>query len=166
MSYYACMSIYIPAVRELVSQLLESNTVMTMNQTGDGSSSSSGDKPCSSGGQPCSSGGVGNPPASGSSTPDYDFTPPGQAGKTNGFIEVYDPNNQNYKYDPNGVNQPLIGNIGKSLEYQYEIHNLRSLTRFVFTDAQEQYILAFLKDKHREVYDKITGDPSKVHTVR
>jgi hypothetical protein len=80
--------------------------------------------------------------------------PPHRAGNIHGPIQVNNPNNQNYVYQPNLVNQPLIGNIAISLDYQASI-GLTSLSRYTFTPDQEQYILTFLLHNHRPVYDNI-----------
>lgn len=77
-----------------------------------------------------------------------------RAGNINGPIQVNDPNNQNYQYLPNGINQPLLGNIASSLDHQANI-GLSSLSRYTFTPNQEQYILSFLLHNHRAVYDNI-----------
>jgi hypothetical protein len=34
-----------------------------------------------------------------------------RANKTNGPIQVNDPNNQNFQYNPNGTNQPILSNV-------------------------------------------------------
>jgi hypothetical protein len=89
-------------------------------------------------------GGGANPPPAGNL----------RAGNINGPIQVNDPNNQNYQYLPNGINQPLLGNIASSLQHQANI-GLSSLSRYTFTPNQEQYILSFLLHNHRPVYDNI-----------
>ena len=77
------------------------------------------------------------------------------AGNLNGPIQVNDPNNQNFVYDNNGTNQPLLGNIGRALDHQASVHHLTSLSRFTFTPQQTQFILDFLRHNHGEVYNKI-----------
>jgi hypothetical protein len=77
-----------------------------------------------------------------------------KAGKHNGAVFVQDPINQNYIYNVNGNNQPLIGNIGRGLEAQRQI-GLSSLSKFTFTPEQEQYVLTFLLHNHRDIYDNI-----------
>jgi len=81
-----------------------------------------------------------------------------RAGKINGPIQVNDPLNQNYIYDQYGTNQPLLGNIARSLDYQKSI-GLHSLSRFTFNSDQEKYILSFLLFNHKDVYDKIVIRP-------
>lgn len=125
------MSIYIHAIREGIAQLLDSNILM-MNAAG----------------------GIGIPPA-GVGNPN----PPAgvgnlRAGKFNGPIQVYDPNNQNYIITNNGTNQPLMGKIARSLDRQASI-GLSSLSRFTFTPNQQQHILTFLFNNHINVYDNL-----------
>lgn len=80
-----------------------------------------------------------------------------RAGQINGPIQVNDPNNQNYVYNNNGSNQPLLGNIARALDHQANLR-LTSLSRFTFTREQEQFILAFLQHNHRGVYDNLMHD--------
>jgi hypothetical protein len=96
----------------------------------------------------------GNPPADNKAG-----NPPHRAGNIHGTIQVNNPNNQNYVYQPNGVNQPLIGNIARSLDYQAS-RGLNSLSRYTFSSDQEQYILTFLLHNHRPLYDNIMLDQS------
>jgi hypothetical protein len=76
------------------------------------------------GGAPPAHAGGANPPA-------------GQlrAGNINGPIQVNVPNNQNYQYLPNGINQPLLGNIARSLHHKANI-GLSSLSHYTFTPSQ------------------------------
>ena len=87
-----------------------------------------------------------------------------RANRINGAVFVTDPLNQNYQYQGNGTNQPLLGNIARGLEAQRRL-GLSSLSRYTFTPEQERYILAFLLDKHPGVYNNImqgqTGDPDR-----
>ena len=81
----------------------------------------------------------------------------GRGGQINGPIQVNDPNNQNYVYNNNGTNQPLLGNIARALDHQAGL-NLTSLSRFTFTPEQEQFILTYLLYNHRGFYDNIMQD--------
>ena len=210
--FSACIS----AILELIAELLDNRTVMTMNPAGDNSTpgqekenlipasqvssmnmggyntpaagqpSSSGGQSSSSGGNPPTggvgnppAGGGGNPPAGGGNPPAGGGNPPAggvanstgvggnlRAGKTNGPILVDNPNNQNYQYDPNGVNQPLMGNIANSLENQFRLQST-NISRFMFSPAQEKYVLTFLLYNHRDVYDNIMdGVQSHVHKAK
>jgi hypothetical protein len=110
------------------------------------------------GGAAGAGGGGANPPAGnlgGANPPAGNL----RAGNINGPIQVNDPNNQNYQYLPNGINQPLLGNIANSLDHQASI-GLSSLSRYTFTTNQEQYILSFLFHNHRAVYDNIMQGPA------
>lgn len=100
---------------------------------------------------------IGDNPPGGNPAPTGN--PPYRAGNINGPIQVNNPNNQNYVYDSNGVNQPLIGNIAISLDYQASI-GLTSLSRYTFSPDQEQYILTFLLHNHRPIYDNIMSNRS------
>lgn len=77
-----------------------------------------------------------------------------KAGKINGAVFVNDPLNQGYIYNPNGNNQPLLGNIGRGLESQRRL-GLSSLSKYTFTPQQEQYVLTFLLYRHPDVYNNI-----------
>jgi hypothetical protein len=87
-----------------------------------------------------------------------------RAGKTNGAVFVSDPLSQNYVYNPNGNNQPLLGNIGRGLEAQ-RLLGLSSLSKFTFTPDQEHYVLSFLLYNHGDIYNNIMqgqgGNPNE-----
>lgn len=86
-----------------------------------------------------------------------------RANKTNGPIQVNDPNNQNFQYNPNGINQPLLSNIARSLDIQRSI-GLTSLSRYTFTPQQEHMILTFLLHNHPDVYNNIMqGQPGNIN---
>jgi hypothetical protein len=80
-----------------------------------------------------------------------------KAGQINGPILINDPNNQNYVYDKDDTNQPLLGNIARALDHQADL-NLTYLNKCVFTNEQRKFILAFLKHNHKEVYDYLIKD--------
>lgn len=86
-----------------------------------------------------------------------------KAGRLNGAVHVTDPLNQGYVYQNNN-NQPLLGNIGRGLEAQ-RLLGLSSLSKHTFTPQQEQYVLTFLLNNHRDVYDNImqgqVGNPNE-----
>ena len=79
--YYAFMAIYIPVIREIIAQLLDSNITMTNNQAGDRSSSSGGQENPTADSQenPMNRGGD-NPTAAGQENP----TAAGQGGGGSG----------------------------------------------------------------------------------
>lgn len=81
----------------------------------------------------------------------YGNSTQGRAGNLNGLIQVNDPNNQNYIYNHNGTNQPLMGNIAMMLEYQKKI-GLSSLSRYTFTPEQTRYIMTYLRIHDRHLY--------------
>src|SRR5271155_3779613 len=81
----------------------------------------------------------------------YGNSTQGRAGNLNGPIQVNDPNNQNYIYNHNGSNQPLMGNIAMMLEYQKKI-GLSSLSRYTFTPEQTRYIMTYLRIHDRDLY--------------
>jgi hypothetical protein len=73
----------------------------------------------------------------------YGNSTQGRAGKINGPLQVNDPNNQRYIYNPHGSNQPLMNNLAMMLEYQKKI-GLSSLSSYTFTHEQERFILFHL----------------------
>lgn len=77
-----------------------------------------------------------------------------RAGRINGAVHVADPFNQNYQYQMVGTNQPLLSNLAIGLENQRRL-GLCSLSQNTFTPEQERYVLAFLLDKHPNVYNNI-----------
>jgi len=81
-----------------------------------------------------------------------------KAGNVNGPIQVNDPNNQNFVYNNNGTNQPLLGYIARALEHQSSL-GLHSLSRFTFTSEQSLFILNFLFNNHIQVYNNIMHNP-------
>lgn len=87
-----------------------------------------------------------------------------RAGRINGAVFATDPLNQNYNYQVNGNNQPLLGNLGRGLNSQ-RLLGLSSLSKNTFTPAQERYVLEFLLHNHRDVYDNImqgqVGNPNE-----
>jgi hypothetical protein len=111
-------------------------------------------------------GGNTNPPANnpGGGNPNPAGNNPGggnpqqlRANQTNGPIQVNDPNNQNFRYNPDGTNQPLLGNIARALDFQRGI-GLSSLSRYTFTPDQERFVLTFLLYNHPDVYNNIMQD--------
>jgi len=84
--------------------------------------------------------------------------------KINGAVLAADPLNQNYNYQVNGNNQPLLGNIGRGLNAQ-RLLGLSSLSKNTFTAEQEHYVLGFLLHNHRDIYDNImqgqVGNPNE-----
>jgi hypothetical protein len=74
------------------------------------------------------------------------------ANRANGPIQVPDTNNQNFIYNKDGTNQPLLGNIGRTLRYQNNL-GLIKLNRYTFTSEQSRFVLDFLYYNHREIYD-------------
>jgi hypothetical protein len=83
------------------------------------------------------------------------------ASKANGPIQVIDPNNQNFIYKKNGVNQPLLGNIGRTLQYQNNL-GLTRLNHYTFTPKQERFVLDFLYYNHRKIYKKLMQYPYNI----
>jgi len=81
-----------------------------------------------------------------------------KAGNVNGPIQVNDPNNQNFVYNNNDTNQPLLGHIARALEHQSSL-GLHSLSRFTFTPEQSLFILNFLFNNHIQVYNNIMHNP-------
>lgn len=79
------------------------------------------------------------------------------AGRINSPIQVNDPSNQNYTYNINGTNQPLLGNIARALDHQRTL-GLTSLSRYTFTPRQEQYILTYLLHNHPNLYNTLMVD--------
>lgn len=77
-----------------------------------------------------------------------------KACRQHGAVFVTDPLYQNYYYVVNGNNQPLLGNIGRGLEAKRRL-GLSSLSKYTFTPEQESYVLTFLLNNHRDVYDYI-----------
>jgi hypothetical protein len=55
-----------------------------------------------------------------------------RAGRINGAVFATDPLNQNYNYQVNGNNQPLLGNLGRGLNSQ-RLLGLSSLSKNTFT---------------------------------
>lgn len=141
--YYTFMALFSQVIKELMAELF--TPLMMMEALGDnppGGNQAGGNQA------------GGNPPGGNVPAGNQAGNPPYRAGNINGPIQVNNPNNQNYVYQPNQVNQPLIGNIARSLDYQASI-GLTSLSRYTFTPDQEQYILTFLLHNHRPVYDNI-----------
>lgn len=100
----------------------------------------------------------GNNAPAGNNVPNHNWGDPNQvkAGKANGPMQVNDTSNKNYNYIAGGNNQPLLSNIGKGLEDQYSIGN-STLSAFMFTPEQEQFILLHLLHTNRPVYNRIMG---------
>ena len=70
-------------------------------------------------------------------------------------MRVHDPNNLlGTPYTPGAHNTTLLHNIKKSLKYQYRLGN-STISRFMFTPQQEQYIMQHLFHTNRPVYEKI-----------
>ena len=152
-AYTLFMALYCPFIKQLVTEILE-GSILKMNAGGPNHPANAG-----------AGAGLGaNAPAGANPPAGVGANPPQRAGQINGPIQVNDPNNQNYQYQPNGVNQPLLGNIARSLDYQASI-GLTSLSRYTFTPEQESYILQFLLHSHRNVYDNImlgqVGNPDQ-----
>lgn len=90
---------------------------------------------------------VGNNPGVGNPNPVWNNPGGGnpqqlRANKTNGPIQVNDPNNHNFQSNPNGINQPLLSNIARYLDFQRSI-GLTSLSRYTFTPDQEKNDINF-----------------------
>lgn len=79
-----------------------------------------------------------------------------RANKINGPMQINDPNKQAGSYIPNGNNQPFLGNIKMALKHQYDLGN-STLSGYMFTPQQEQFILTHLLHTNREGYDKLMG---------
>ena len=77
-------------------------------------------------------------------------------------LRVHNPNNQSCTYNPDGNNQPLIGNIGLSLQHQRDIHGIVKLKGEYFTQEQVQYIADYLKHNNSKKYANISEHMTKV----
>jgi hypothetical protein len=73
-------------------------------------------------------------------------------------MEVNDPNDQRYRYNYYGTNQPLLGNIGRALDHQASL-GLTTLDRWVFDYLQSRFVLEFLKDNHPQIYNRVMMGP-------
>jgi len=148
-SFYGFMSGYVHIIRELFSHL-DGNIIMKMNAAGAGGGGG--------GANPNQAGGGGanpNQAGGGGANPNQGVV---RANHVNGPIQVADPNGQNYQYSP-VTNQPLLGNIARALDVQASL-KLTSLTRYVFSPQQEQYILAYLSHHHQDMYDNLMLHPA------
>ena len=81
-------------------------------------------------------------------------------GATNGPFRIFDPNNQiRNGYNANGVNQPALHNICMALNEQtYKANTSVPLSKDMFTDQQEKFILDHLQVVNRRLYVRLTGD--------
>lgn len=77
-----------------------------------------------------------------------------RANLQNGPIVVDDPSGQNYVYNHNGTNQPLLGNIARVLDKQASLNT--TFSRFTFSPNQKDFILEFLMHQHAQTYEKLT----------
>jgi hypothetical protein len=55
--------------------------------------------------------------------------------------------------------------MARALDHQARL-GLTSLSRFTFTPEQEQFILDFLYNNHRDVYNNLMQDTSGTNTTR
>lgn len=158
--YYAFMSLHINFVRA-IAETIQPNYMMPAG----GGNPPVGNPPVGNptgGNPPVGNQPVGNQPVGNQPVPSTGIGGNLRANKYNGPIDVADPDNQNYRYNVNGTNQPLLGNIARVLDHQRSI-GVTSLTRFVFTRQQEGYILTFLYHNHRDVYDNLMRYENETH---
>ena len=75
-----------------------------------------------------------------------------------GGLRVNDPLNQRWIYNSLSVsaNQPLLHNLGKALEQQYNVHRITNLSNYTFTVEQAKFVLDHLKWTKKPLYDKLT----------
>jgi hypothetical protein len=169
-SYYSFMSLFSKFSKDFLAEcfvMFINENVLFMNGPGDNQGGGVTNPPANNPG-----GGnhnpAGNNPGAGNPNPAGNNPAGGnpqqlRANKTNGPIQVNDPNNQNFQYNPNGTNQPLLGNIARALNFQRSI-GLSSLSRYTFTRDQEQFVLTFLLYNHTDVYNNIMqGQPGNIN---
>lgn len=182
LTYYALMSVFIPFVRAVISEM----GFHTLHCAGHGSGSGTGrhaisisdiidpadteprpranNPPAAGGANPTGANNppaASNPPAAGGANnrfADRDPESKGlrgalKAGRDHGHMLIDDPNNQKHEYKPQGPNQPYIGNMGNVIDDERKKGN-RAFSRHMFTPDQKKYFLDFLKHNHRDTYDK------------
>lgn len=166
--YYVLMSINITLVRATISELYGS-TMLLMVGDPVGGAAGGGNNPSGVGrGSGSSAGrGAGNPPAAGRGA--GASNPPAavgtnttglggtlKAGKANGHIMVYDVNNQDFKYNENGTNQPLASAFANVIDHQARLGTVFS--RFFFSDKQQEFFFALLRHQAPHIYDEFHLD--------
>ena len=140
-SYYAGMSVHIRLVGEIINELLKpSETMMASNI------------PPAGGNPPMGGAGGANVPVGGANNTGINGNL--RAGRINGYIEVPNPDGSLYIYSTNYSSQPLMGSIANVMQRQAD-QGVVKLSGEFFSNAQSDYIVAFLKDKHPHVYARI-----------
>ena len=179
------MSVYIPLVRAVVSELCNPGVLMMQgdpvggggagtrrghisisdicNPTDTGRGSASGTGASNPTGADPGTGGANNPPAA------RDPNTKGlrgalKSGREHGNMLIDDPNNQRHKYKPEGPNQPYIGNIGHVIDDERKKGN-KNFSRHMFDKDQSKYFMDFLKHKHPDIYDDFHYGKGDVPTV-
>ena len=167
------MSVYIPLVRAVVSELCNPGVLMMQGDpvggggagtrrghisisdicnptdTGRGSASDAGaSNP--TGADP-GTGGANNQPAAG----DANTTGLGgtlKAGNKNGVVVIDDPNHQGLKYKPGETNQPYAGNVAKVLDHQRVLGT--QFSRYFFDEDQERFFFDLLRHESPKIHDR------------
>jgi len=93
----------------------------------------------------------------GSSTSQEGWGDPNQprANEKNGPIKVNDPRGQHFRYDPDGNNEPLLGNLAKALEHQRDVHGVKYLSRHMFSNEQADFMMQHLFYTDRSMYRRL-----------
>jgi len=72
-------------------------------------------------------------------------------------------------YIVNGNNYPLLLNIGKCLEYLSNsgiVNKITNVQKYTFSKICLEFLLAFLKDKHFELYKTVITNENDLSDIR
>ena len=154
------MSINITLIRATISELY-GPTMLFMDPVGGaagGGGRGSGSSAGRGAGNPPAAGrgaGASNPPAAvGTNTTGLGGTL--KAGRANGPIIVYDVDNQDFKYNKDGTNQPLARALAYVIDHQAKKGTVFS--RFFFSEKQKEFFFALLRDQAPHIYDEFHLD--------
>ena len=140
-SYYVLMSVYIPLVRAIISELY--GPTMLLMEGGQVAGGAGG-----------GTGGASDPPAAGSTN----TTGVGgtlRANKTNGPIAANNPSNQSFSED--GTNQPLAVKIGNALDHQRKL-GVSKFSSYTLPEELKPFFLAVLQKDRPDLYDNFFRD--------
>jgi len=86
--------------------------------------------------------------------------------RANGPLRINDPYSQSFRgYMHNGNNQPLAKNLGMALEHQLHTLRTKTISRYVFRQNHERFLVQYLYHNDRNLYNKVVSGTGNNITV-